>query len=68
MDVLDLLGWVRPSNMVIGITGLHTVDGCLHIGGWNEIQADIAIGSTILRPNGGVLLGGYIELQQCIEV
>jgi hypothetical protein len=68
LDVLDLLGWVRPENMVLGIAGQREASGLLKVGGFPEQEEEIELSQMTERIDGLLLLGGYPEMQQIIEI
>ena len=68
LDVLDLLGWVRPSNMVLGITGKREIDGVTKIKGWPEQGVEIELGGHSPRIFGVARLCAMAELQTTIEI
>jgi len=68
IDVLDLLGWVRPANIVLGITGQHAIYGETNIGAWTEIESNVEIGANTPVVTGAATLGSYVEIQENITI
>lgn len=68
LDVLDLLGWVRPSNMVLGITGQIERSCSVSLAGYSEQCVDLEIGAAQHQSNGVLMIGGYAEIQQTIII
>ena len=67
-DVLDLLGWVRPAEMVIGITGQRESDGKIRIAGWTESTTEIAVNGARQNACGGMVVAAFPEMQTRITV
>jgi uncharacterized protein YmfQ (DUF2313 family) len=67
-DVLDLLGWVRPANMVLGITGQREISGSVSIATWQEQEIELEIGTNPAMVRGGVFISGFNEVQVNISI